>query len=56
MSRAFLAAINFPTFKFEFAAEPDVTTFFATVDAPDAPLRASMTNWSILLPIAFDTT
>ena len=37
-SIAFLAAISFPTFRFEFAAEPDVTTFLATVPVPDAEL------------------
>ena len=37
-SRAFLAAISFPTFRFDAAADPEVTTVLATVPVPDAGL------------------
>ena len=35
-SRAFLAAISFPTFKLELAADPEVTTVLATVEGVPA--------------------
>ena len=42
--------------KFDAAADPEVTTVLATVPVPDAALTASIISWSILLPIALDTT